>query len=170
MVRLALRLYDGLVFASAGLAAALLGVAPILMIIDAMMRLFNLQPPLWVVPVSEYILLYSAMLPAPWLVRTAGHVQVEILLERLPITTKAVFEPVLYLVCATLCGVFAWYGVAVTVEAVQFGEVDMRAITIPALWYYSPIAFGFVLMTTEFVRLAMLRRSTLPRARVEVGM
>lgn len=163
-----IRLYDGAVLGTAAFAGVLLALAPVGMIADATLRIMGLQPLLWVVPMGEYTLLYAAMLPAPWLIRTAGHVQVEALLERLGPRVRRRWDRAVHLVCAALCLLFAWFALQVAVEAIRFGELDMRGVTIPAIWLYAPVAVSFVLMTTEFLRLAL--GAATERAKSHVGL
>lgn len=147
-----LKLYDLLVTGLAAVAGSMLLVVFVFVVDDVVQRNLLISPPAWSVPLTEYALLYSTMLAAPWLVRTKGHILVEILRQRLPPSAARVLEFIVYLVCIAICIVLTWNSVDLWIEAWQSGEEDARAIVIPRTYLYGPVVTGFFLMGCEFLR------------------
>ena len=67
------------------LTMVLLGILVVLVVADVAVRTLGLRPLSWASSTAEYILLYAAFLPMPYLVRHKGHVFVEFL--RAPMST-----------------------------------------------------------------------------------
>ncbi len=121
---------------------------------DVTIRAWGFKPPAWTVPVSEYLLLYFTMSAAPWLVRTRGHVYVEILASQLPKKLRFAYGRVVALFCFGASAFGAWYGATLFIEGLGSGDVDMRAIDIPGWVIYVPLPIGFGLVALEFLLIA----------------
>ncbi len=147
-----LRIYDAAVIAMAVLAGAMLSVIFLFVIQDVTLRNMLISPPPWTVPLTEYSLLYITMLAAPWLVRTRGHVLVEVLRQSLPPDPARRLEVVVYVICVTICAVLAGFAVDLWIEVYRTGEEDVRAIDIPRTILYAPLPIGFTMMGCEFLR------------------
>lgn len=87
---LLLRLYDRLIHGLACLAGISLAVVTLLVIHDVISRNLHLTPFRAASAVVEYVLLFSTMAAAPWLVRINGHVSVSSILGLLPETARTV--------------------------------------------------------------------------------
>lgn len=151
-MRVVARLYDAVIVALAAVAGAILVASFALIIYDVVLRNMLISPPAFSVPSIEYGLLYITMLAGPWLVRTRGHVVVEILRQSLPPGYKRMLEKFVYVLCIVVCAVLAWASVDLTIDAYLTGEDDPRAINIPHTLRYGPMVISFVLMGTEFCR------------------
>ena len=67
---------------------------------DVMLRALGMQPPQSTSAVTEYSLLFVAMLASPWLVRTRGHVVVTSFFNLTPTAVRPFLERLIYLSCA----------------------------------------------------------------------
>lgn len=155
-----LRIYDRLIEGLVSLAGMAMGGVCLLIAWDVIARNVGLEPPASTVALTEYALLYVTMAAAPWLVRTRGHVVIEILHQRLGGALRRWLDRATCLLCAAIAFVVAGFAVVLAAEAVARGELDVRSLDIPRAWLFAPLAVGFTLMGTEFLRL-LVRGETL---------
>lgn len=153
------RLYAYVVDGLACLAGAMLVVMFVSVIVDVLVRESGFQPPEWAVPLSEYLLLYSTLFGAPWLLRRKGHVFVDLLVKRLRGRSRRWFECALYLVCFAACALIAIVALDSTWREYSAGSSDVRALLIPKWLLFFPLVPGFGLMAIEFLRFASGRDS-----------
>ena len=145
--------------ALAVIAGVILIVSFALIIYDVVLRNMHISPPAFSVPSIEYGLLYITMFSGPWLVRTKGHVVVEILRQALSGPAKRRLETVVYVICVLVCAVLTWKAGELWVDAYISGEDDPRAIDVPHTLRYGPMVLGFFLMGTEFLRYLLVTES-----------
>lgn len=101
----------------------------------------------------EYGFVYMMMLGAPWLVRTRGHVYIEILTAAVPDRVRVPLSRVVALVCLVICAVLAWYtGEVAWSDYVNFEEDVRGSVDIPRWIATSAMPLGFGLMAVEFLR------------------
>lgn len=138
--------------ALAAVTKVLIGMMVLFVVADVAVRNFGLRPLSWAISVSEYILLYSAFLPMPWLVRTKGHVFVEFLRNILPPTGRLVLEKLVYLTCVALCLYLGGYALTSLIGAAQTGEYETRTFDMPKWGVFLPMTIGFFLSAVEWLR------------------
>lgn len=153
------RYYDILIFSLAAIAGIAMSLFFAVIVYDVVLRNMLISPPAWSVPTIEYALLYITMFAGPWLVRTRGHVVVEVLRQSLPAKQRRVLETIVYVLCVAVCAILAWAAADLVIESYVSGEDDVRAITISRVWLYAPLFVGFVLMGCEFARFLFGRGS-----------
>ena len=147
------RAWDALV--SGLLAAAGLVIAAVTLLIawDVVARNLGLQPPASTVALTEYALLYVALAAGPALVRSRGHVTIDLLGGHLPGSWRPwLARGVLALAAATAATV-AMLAVVLAREALARGEFDVRSFDIHRAWLFAPLAVGGGMMAVEFLRL-----------------
>jgi C4-dicarboxylate transporter DctQ subunit len=145
------RLIEGLAILS-GLIIA--GVC-LLIVWDVIARNLGFQPPASTVALTEYALLYFTMAAAPWLVRTRGHIIVEALHARLRGWALIFIDTIILGICITVSTIMCLLAGLLMIEAWQRGELEIRSLNMPRWLLFAPLAVGFGLMATEFLRLAM---------------
>jgi len=148
-----LRAYDTLIEGLLLLAGLVMAAVCLLIVADVVMRNLGLSPPDSTVALTEYALLYITMAAAPALVRSRGHIVVELLLQRLGLRIRRVLDRVVLLACAAIALAVAGLACALAVEAVQRGEIDVRSLDISRACLFAPVVVGFALMAVEFIRL-----------------
>lgn len=145
--------YDALVQGLARLAALAMGGVCLLIAWDVVARNLGLTPPESTIALTEYALLYVTMAVAPALVRRRGHIVIEVLHERLPPRLRRALDRGILAFCAAVSLVVAALAAALAVEAAARGEIDVRSLDVPRAWLFAPLALGFLLVATEFLRL-----------------
>jgi len=149
------RLYAGLIEGLATLAGLIVAAVCLLIVYDVIARNIGLQPPASTVAFTEYALLYFTMAAAPWLVRTRGHIVVEVLHSRLQGDTRKWVDRLILLICIVTAGLIAALAGILAFEAWSRGEIEIRSLAMPRVLLFAPLAVGFGLMATEFLRLAI---------------
>lgn len=150
-----LSLYDRLIFALAYIAAASLALVTIIVALDVIMRNLNMQTLRWISAIVEYVLLFSTMAAAPWLVRINGHVSLSSFVNLMPRHLQTIVGQLAMVVSALSLGFLGIISADLTMERWFDGSVDMRSVNLPAWLLYAFLTVGFVLMACEFVRLLL---------------
>ena len=148
------RWFDRVLSGLSYVAGTILVVMGASVLIEIIMRyLFN-RPTRWVVEFSEYMLLYMAFLAGAWVLRSDGHVKVDMLVEVLPPRVQAVLYRTTAWVGALVCGLFFWFSASFTWETFGTGEVLFRAVHVPKWTVLVVIPVGLLLLTLQFIRRA----------------
>ena len=106
-----------------------------------------------------YAMLYAALLGAPWLTRSKGHVMVESFIMLLPGSARLKIEQFVYLVSAIICVIIGWFGMSEAIDSFRSGEEEMRSITIGRGWLFVGFPVAFWLTAIEFLRFLFGRDS-----------
>ena len=167
-MRRLLRAYDVLVEGLVAAAALAMGAVCLLIVWDVVARNAGLRPPDSTVALTEYALLYVTMAVAPALVRNRGHIVIELAHGRLPERWRRALDRLILVFCALLSLLVAGLAGVLVMEASLRGEIDVRSLDVPRALLYAPLAIGFALMATEFLRL-LVRGEHLSRPAAERG-
>lgn len=149
------RFYDRVITGLAVTGGVSLVVITVAIIIDVVLRNTGFRPSQSTSALVEYVMLYSTMAAAPWLVRKNAHVAITSFVERLPQTLRFLAGRVVLILCIFVLALLSWRSGAVGLEMVAAGSVDMRSINIPSWVLYAMLAAGFGLMTLEFLRMLL---------------
>lgn len=101
----------------------------------------------WAVEVSEYILVIITLFGAGWLLRTSGHVRVDILATRIHGEKKALYDAAIFTAVSLICIAFTLIGVNAVGEVYSTGTVEIKVYFQFKKWIFHslfPLA-GFVL-------------------------
>lgn len=151
------RLYNGIVWLMALVAATTLVWLMVAVVWSLTMRNMGMQPYAWLFTSTEYGVLYMTMLGAPWLVQKRGHVHIELVTATLPPKLHAIVSRLVALGCVLVCGYLAWRGALLVQTNLSRMDFDVRANFFPR-WLLTiafPISFG--LMVIEFGRFVVGR-------------
>jgi len=151
-----LRLYDRIIAGLAITGAVSLVLITIAIIIDVILRNTGFRPSQSTSALVEYVMLYSTMAAAPWLVRKNAHVAITSFVQPLPPMIRLTAGRAVLILCIIVLGVLSWRSAAVGLEMLASGSVDMRSINIPSWVLYAMLSGGFGTMSLEF--LCMLLR------------
>jgi TRAP-type C4-dicarboxylate transport system permease small subunit len=143
----------------ARLTVVALGLLVLLVSADVMARTLGWRPISWATSAAEYVLLYTAFLPMPALVRGKGHVFVEFIRAPLPPRIRRACEVLVYLVCVAICTYLAWVAASLCIDAARTGRYETRTFDMPMWAVYLPIAIGFALSCIEWLRFLIGRDS-----------
>jgi len=147
------RIYDRMITGLAITGGISLVVITIAIIIDVILRNTGFRPSQSTSALVEYVMLYSTMAAAPWLVRKNGHVAITSFAERLPGAVRLLAGRAVLVLCIIMLGLLSWRSGAVGLQMLAAGSVDMRSINIPSWVLYAMLSGGFGLMTLEFLRM-----------------
>lgn len=136
----------------ARLTMVLLGVMVVLVVADVTVRTIGLRPLAWASSTAEYILLYAAFLPMPYLVRGKGHVFVEFLRAPMSPGVRLFVERSVYVVCIAICTYLAWVATASGWLAWREGSYETKTFDMPKWLVYLPMVLGFWLAAVEWLR------------------
>lgn len=146
--------YDRLIEALALLAALAIGCMAVWVTYEVVMRYLFTRPTIWTVDLSEYTLLWTTFLAAPWVLRREGHVTIDLVVNVLKPGAKRRLGIFVSLLGASICAVYSW---STAQSVVEFYERDL---IIRHLWEvkqyipYIAIPVGGALLTVEFLRRA----------------
>jgi TRAP-type C4-dicarboxylate transport system permease small subunit len=154
--------YEWLVMAMAVAAGLIVAATFVAVIYDAMLRNLGFHPTRWILPASEYGLLYVTLLSAPWLLRVKRIIMVESLRRYMPPGMRRALEIAIYLLCAAVCVVIVWFAADQAIDSYERGDVEQRGIAMPFYLAYVPFVLSFALMGIEFLRLLATGESIYP--------
>jgi len=120
-----------------------------------MRRLFN-NPSAWVMEVTTYLLLYIAFLGAPWLLRHGGHVNIDLLLNRLSPGKQTVINIITLSMGFVISMLLFLYGFEVTLDHFQRNVEIMSILSTPKYLLLAVIPLGTLFLVFEFARQTVL--------------
>lgn len=102
----------------------------------------------------EYGFIYVLMLGGPWLVRTKGHIHIELLTAAVPAGVRNVLSRSVSALCVLICLALAWYTGVLAWHDYSGNKYDeLRAQLDIKRWIItSSMPVGFGLMGVEFLR------------------
>lgn len=151
------RSFDTLLNALAFLAAATIPLMFVAIVYDVTTRTFGGWRISWVVAITEYTLLYTTTLGAPWLLREKGHVSMEAFRTVMPETVSRWLEKLVLLICFVGCAVVTIAAVPVLEQ--NIGVTDIRANFLKRWVLYLPVVLCFGLCAVQFLRFLLTRES-----------
>ena len=149
------RAWAGLLWLMMALAAGYVGFIMLAIVYMTVFRTAGWDYNQFVFTLIEYGFIYILFLGSPWLVRTRGHVYIELLTAAVPERSREVLSRGIAAACAFVCLVWLWYTSGIFIEhaldPIAFDE--LRAERGMRLWTTS-IAYpiGFFGMAIEFLR------------------
>ena len=145
-------IFDRVIGALFWLACILIAFSMLSVNIEILYRFFTGQAQLWVIEVSEYILLMMTFLGAAWVLKKDGHVRIDVLINRLEPRTQTILNIVTSVVGAIFCLIIVWYGTDVTWENFQKGTTFYKAVGFPKAPIMAAIPIGSFLLFIQFLR------------------
>jgi TRAP-type C4-dicarboxylate transport system permease small subunit len=120
--------------------------------LDVCLRFFFNAPILGITEITEYMMLYACMLGAAWLLRSDGHVSIDIVTGLLSSKPRKTLYIITTVVCAATCAYIAYWGAVTTWDHFERGIRDFKILEIPKWTFLVSIPIGFTLLTIEFLR------------------
>jgi TRAP-type C4-dicarboxylate transport system permease small subunit len=133
-------------------AGVLMCAIAIMVVYDVTVRNLGFQPPSHTIALAEYGLLYITMLASPWLVRTKGHVYIELITAAVGPGPREVMARAVYVICVATCAVLAYYSGEATWVNFERGAIEVRSFDMPKWLLFAGMPVGFSLMAIEFGR------------------
>ncbi len=156
------RAWAGLLWAMMALAAIYIGFIMLAIVYMTVFRSAGWAYNQFVFTLIEYSFLYILFLGSPWLVRTRGHVYIELLTAAVPERSRKALSRFIALLCAAICLVWVWYTWGIFVEHAEdpmaFDELrDDRGMRLWTITIAYPV--GFLFMAVEFLRYVFGRQT-----------
>lgn len=132
----------------AGAVSVLVFVMVAVITYEVVARYFFDAPTVWAMELSTLLFGPYFLLAGPYLLHTAGHVNVDILYSRLPGRVADYLDCFTHTLIAVVAGVFIYYSLPVAMNAYDSGETSFTAWN-PAIWPVKsliPLAFFLLLL------------------------
>jgi TRAP-type C4-dicarboxylate transport system permease small subunit len=109
----------------------------------------------WALEVSEYILIFITLSGAGWLMRSGGHIRVDILATYLRGKSKDLYNCLIFIIVSIICLSFTWIGFQATREAYLTGTLEIKVYLLFEKWILlSLFPFAGFIMFIESLKLA----------------
>jgi TRAP-type C4-dicarboxylate transport system permease small subunit len=145
------KIVDRVIDFLAYLACGLLVLALIIVVLEVIMRYFFNRPQIWVLETTEYILLLTTFMGAPWLLKREGHVNVDIAVRYLRPRARALLNTILCIIGALMCLVLAWYSGTTVWDEYQMGFKIPKVLELPRAPLLAIIPLGSFLLFVQFL-------------------
>lgn len=132
-------------------ACAIIAVMVIIVTYDVGSRNLGFRPPIWAVNTVEYAMLHVTFLALPELVRTRGHVCVELLLTALGAKSRILLETVLHIAAALIWFYLAWRSGIELVSSFIGGDYEVRSFDMPMWGLFLTMPLGFFVGALQFI-------------------
>jgi len=121
------------------------------------MRFLLRQTTIWIIPMTEYALLWIVFLGTTWLLRERGHITTDVIYVHLNEKTKHTLDSLMFIIGGLTCAAMVFLGVVHVCQCIAGGVTDVRAITVPKTAVFIIIPIGSILLTFQFFRMAWSR-------------
>jgi TRAP-type C4-dicarboxylate transport system permease small subunit len=121
------------------------------------MRYLFRQTTIWIIPMTEYALLWIVFLGTTWLLREKGHITTDVLYTHLSAKTKRTLDVIMFIIGGLTCAAMLFLGIVHMGQCLAGGVTDVRAITVPKSAIFIIIPVGSILLTVQFFRMAWSR-------------
>ncbi|MFH1349930.1 MAG: TRAP transporter small permease [Pseudomonadota bacterium] len=146
-------IFDYLITALAAVAGALFLGMVLIVSYNVLMRYFIGRPPVWAIEMTEWILLYSTFLAAPWILKEDGHVKIDILLIRLSQKRQQTLGFIVCILGILTCALLSYHGVKAAYSLYKREVLMMGMILMPKYILVAVIPLGILLSFVQFIRI-----------------
>ncbi len=129
------------------------------------MRFLFTKTTIWIIPMTEYALLWIVFLSTTWLLREKGHVITEILYAQFNENTKRYLDGIMFAIGGLACSWMFILGVQHMIECLLQRVTDVRAIIVPKAAVFSIVPIGSLCLSLQFFRMSWSRWKALKAGR-----
>ena len=148
----AARVFDRVLNIAAIVAAAMIVFQMLSVSIQVIVRYFFGVALTWVIDISAIMLLYMTFLIAAWLLRTEGHVTMNLVISRLKPKYQSFLNILTSIVGTLICAAVIWYGAKCTWLHYQTGFETPTYLETPKWIILGIIPVGSFLLLIQFLR------------------
>jgi TRAP-type C4-dicarboxylate transport system permease small subunit len=159
------KFFDKLSDIMAALAGILLVLISAAMCYTIFMRFVFRQTTIWIIPMSEYALLWIVFLGTTWLLREGGHITTDVVYIHLGEKSKRSLDFIMSIVGGLACALLLYLGIVHMWDCVLHGVTDVRAMTVPKSAVFIIIPIGSLFLTIQFFRTAWSKLSEIRAGR-----
>jgi C4-dicarboxylate transporter DctQ subunit len=105
-----------------------------------------------VIEINEYILLYITFLVAAWVLKSEGHIKMDMLLNRLSSRTQSLINAVTSVISAIVCCILAYYGAKVSWDLFRSDYFTPTILEVPKCIIIAVIFLGSFLLFLQFLK------------------
>jgi TRAP-type transport system small permease protein len=146
------RAYAALIEALGLFAGILIGIGTLLIALDVALRNLFITGLPWLIEAIEYGMYAVTFLAAPWVLRHAGHVRVDVLVTALPAPLARVLDRLADALGLAASGVLLWYAVKVTLASEAAGNLVIKSLIFPEWWMLAVMPVASLLLVVEWAR------------------
>ncbi|MFH1349745.1 MAG: TRAP transporter small permease [Pseudomonadota bacterium] len=118
------------------------------------MRFLFTRTTIWIIPTTEYALLWIVFLATTWLLREGGHIITDIIHAYLNEKIKHYLDFLMFVIGGFACAMMSIFGMVYLYDCMINNVTDVRAVTVPKSAVFIIIPLGFILLTMQFFRMA----------------
>lgn len=122
---------------------------------DVFFRYVLNAPSVWVIPISEYSLVFVTFLGTAWLLREEGHVTMETFLEKRGDRGRALLGMISSIIGLVVSFIFVWYGAITTYDHFRRGIYESAVMEMPIAPVLAIIPLGSFFLLIQFIRRGM---------------
>ena len=159
------KFFDKLSDVMAALAGVLLVLISAAMCYTIFMRFVFRQTTIWIIPMSEYALLWIVFLGTTWLLRQGGHITTDVIYIHLNEKSKRYLDFVMSVIGGLACALLLYLGMVHMWDCILHGVTDVRAMTVPKSAVFIIIPIGSIFLTIQFFRSAWNKLSEIRTGR-----
>ena len=115
---------------------------------------FN-SPTIWTQEVSIYLFMWTMLAASSYTLQTGKHVRVDLLIERMQIKTRKLFDGVTGVIGMIYCAIISVQAFQMLMVSVQYGKLSATPLRVPLWIPQSALLIGFVLLTFQFFLIAL---------------
>lgn len=146
------RFLDRIIDYTSYLAVALFLFSWLSVCLEVLRRYFLNRPILWVVEVTEYILVQIAFLAAAWALRNEAHVSVDVVVSHFNEKVQAFLHFMTSIIGALVCLILTYYGTVATWGAYRDNLIIPKQMGMPKYLVMMVIPIGCFLLFGQFIR------------------
>jgi len=105
----------------------------------------------WMMEVVEYSLLFMTFFGAAWLLKSEGHVIMDIVVTRLRPRVRYLLNFSTSCLCSVVCLVVTWYGIESTFISAHRGSYLGTILEPPLYILLAVVPFGFLFLSIQFL-------------------
>jgi len=150
-------LFDKVLDVMAALAGAILVFITAAVCYTIFMRFLFNQTTIWIMPMTEYALLWIVFLGTTWLLREGGHITTDVIYVHLNEKTKHTLDFIMSVIGGLACAMMVYLGIVHMWDCIIHGVTDVRAVTVPKSAIFIIIPIGSILLTIQFFRMVWSR-------------
>ena len=133
-------------------ACLILSLVMLSVCLEVFLRYFLNLPQVWVIELSEYALLYITFLGAAWVLRSDGHVTVDLFTALMRPKTRAICTFASFIVCFIVSLILFVYGIRVTWGHFSQGIYNPTILEMPKAAILVVIPLGGITLLIQSIR------------------
>jgi TRAP-type C4-dicarboxylate transport system permease small subunit len=130
-----------------GLGILLMGL---ILTYEVVCRYFFNAPTIWAQETATYLYMWTMLAAASYTLQEGKHVQVDLVIERLPSRRRRLLEAATGAVGVVFCAIVAVQAYQMIAATLRFAKVSATPLRVPLWIPQSALLLGFVLLTFQF--------------------